>query len=303
MNRRTAASFALLLLAACAAPALRVDPGTAAALQAELRTLPAGVSGSLWLSAPLHEPAVAFDEDVPMPSASAIKVAYLVELFAEHAQALDAPFPLAEALPDGQLSPAIAHLPEAARRTAIAALTGASVRRIGEAMIRGNGVDNTTYNVAANLVTAHFGGPQWLEVALHARDPRWRGLAVRRYMLADRVANGDNVATARSLAAVHGGLAAGTVPGVDPRAVAAARAVLAAGNDEQGRAIFQKGGDLDSEPVTRVRAGWREGPGGAFVHVVMLRWDGVPAAERAARGDHLAAIAAKLERMLVDGVR
>jgi hypothetical protein len=293
----------LLLLAACATPPLSVDPGLPAAVLAELRALPAGAHASVWLSAPLGEPAVAVGEDEAMPSASAIKVAYLVELFAEHAEALDAPFPLAEALPDGLQSPAIAHLPEAARQTAIAALTGASVRRIGEVMIRGNGVDNTTYNVAANLVTAHFGGPQWLEVALRARDPRWRGLAVQRYMLADRVANGDNEATARSLAAVHGGLAAGSVPGVDPRAVAAARAVLAAGNDERGRAVFQKGGDLDSEPVTRVRAGWREGPGGAFVHVVMLRWDGVPAAERAARGDHLAALAVKLERMLVDGVR
>lgn len=299
--RRVAPGWcSLLLLAGCAAPPLRVDPGLRAAVVAELKGLGRGVQAAVWLSAPGQEPVVAFDEDEPMPCASSIKAAFLVELFAENAAALDAPFPLAEALPEGPRSPAVAHLPESDYRTALPLLQGASVRRIGEVMIRGDGVDNTTYNIAANVVIAHFGGPEWLRVALLARAPSWRGLSVRRWMLADRLANGDNTATARSLAAVHGMLALGAVPGVDPRAVAAAREVLAAGRDEAGRAVFRKDGDLDSDPVTRVHAGWREGPGGPFVFVVMLREVGRSGPEA---GERLAREATKLERLLVDGVR
>jgi hypothetical protein len=258
-----------------------------------------GVRASVWLSPPLGEPLVALGVDVPMPVASAIKVGYLVELFAAFPDGLDAPLPGAPALLLDD-RPAVAHFRPEQREAARKALADASVRRIGEAMISSKGVDNATYNIAANVVTAHFGGPARLNARLHARDPSWRGLQVRRYMLTDRRVHGDNEATARSLAAVHGMLARSAVPDVDARAVEAARAVLAKADDAAGRKVFAKGGSLDSEPVTRVEGGWHEGADGTLVHVVMLAQDGVAPGERAAAGTRLAEAARRIEQMLVE---
>ena len=95
-------------------------------------------------------------------------------------------------------------------------------------------------------------------------------------------------------------LASGAVPGVDPRAIAAAREVLAAGEDDAGRLVFAKGGSLDSEPITRVYAGWRQGPTGTVVHVVMLAQGGVAASARAAAGPALAGAARGLQARLLE---
>jgi hypothetical protein len=81
-------------------------------------------------------------------------------------------------------------------------------------------------------------------------------------------------------------------------ALDAARTVLAGPADQLGRATFQKGGALDSEPVTRVEAGFREGPDGAIVHVVMLTWPGVPAGERAEAGQRLGELGKRLVQRL-----
>jgi hypothetical protein len=98
---------------------------------------------------------------------------------------------------------------------------------------------------------------------------------------------------------VHEALAARDVPGLSPATVDACRAVLARAPDANGRAVFGKGGSLDSDPVTRVEAGWREGPAGALVHVVILVQDGVPAGERAAAGQRLAAAARRIQDLLL----
>lgn len=293
------------LLAGCAAGrrpiADRVtDPQLRADVQQLVAELGSGVRAAVWFGPADGEPQLAWNVETPLPCASAIKAAYLVELFAAHANALGKPLPGADAvLADGK-HPAVAHFSAEQRATAQKALGGASVHRIAEAMISGKGVDNLTYNLAANLVTASFGGPAWLEAKLHARAPEWRGLQVRRYMLADRAANGDNEATAHALADVHARLARSDLPGVPQIAIDAARSVLARAADAQGRTNYGKGGALDSDPVTRVEAGWRTGPEGAFVHVVMLAHDGVPAAARADAGQRLgaaaAAITARLQR-------
>jgi hypothetical protein len=118
-------------------------------------------------------------------------------------------------------------------------------------------------------------------------------------MLADRKVNGDNEATARALAAVHSDLALAAVPGVDAHTVAAARAIIARPADASGRGVFAKGGSLDSDPVTRVEAGWHESPDRTLVHVVMLAQDGVPSTERSAAGQRLGNAARSIEAMLV----
>jgi hypothetical protein len=301
---REACLGVLFAFVACAAkPAPRgdfaADPGLLAEVRRTIAELGPGVRAAIWLSPPRGEPLLAINVDQPMPVASAIKVGYLVELFAARPNALDLAMPNAATVFADARHPAIAHFSAAQRATAERVLVNASVRRIGEAMITGRGVDNATYNLAANLVTASFGGPTWLEAKLHARDPAWRGLHVRRYMLADRKVLGDNEATARALAAVHGRLALGTVPGVDARAVAAARDILARPADAAGRAVFGKDGALDSQPITRVDAGWHQGPERTLVHVVMLAQDGVAAAERSAAGQRLGEAARSIEALLV----
>lgn len=298
---------ALLWLSACAVPQplplLREARELDTEVHAVLAPLGPGVRAAVWLGAPGAPPSYAWNGDLPMPTASAIKAAYLVELFAEHTDALDAPFPDAGALLADADHPAVRDYRPAQRAAAAQALGKASVRQVAEAMITGKGVDNATYNLAANLVTARCGGPAWLQARLHGRDPAWQGLWVRRYMLASRTEHGDNEATARALAAVHGALAAGRVPGVADGAVQAARQVLAQADDHAGRHRFGKGGALDSDPVTRVRAGWREGPTGTVVHVVMLAQDGVAAGEQAAAGQRLGEAAREIEERLLAAVR
>jgi len=294
----------LFALAACTAAPMRIadradDPRLLADVRAVVATLGPGVRAAVWLGPPIGTPALAWNVEQPMPCASAIKAAYLVELFAARADHLDEPLPGADVvLGDGKHT-AVAHFTPAQRDTARAALGGASTRRIAEAMITGKGVDNTTYNIAANLVTASLGGPLALDGRLHARSAQWRDLHVRRYMLADRTKNGDNEATAHALAAVHGALAARSVPGLSRATIDACRAVLQQRDDAQGRAVFSKSGALDSDPVTRVEGGWREGPAGAVVHVVMLAQDGVPPQERAAAGQRLGAAARRIEDLLL----
>lgn len=299
-----------LLLAACATskppaklPPLAVDAHLREAVFASIKELGPRVDAAIWVSRPLQPAALEWNSDAEMPVASAIKAAYLVELFSEFPGALDAPLPDAAEVLDDDKHPAIAHFQPEQRATARTALRGASVRRMGEAMITGKGVDNTTYNIAANLVTAHFGGPEWLQVRLLARDPSWKGLKVRRYMLADRTTNGDNTATAEALAAVHGMLAASAVPGVDPRAIEAAREILRKPDDEVGRHVFSKNGALDSYPVTRVEAGWHETASGPVVHVVMLRQDERAGSTASEAGARLGQAAKKIEQMLLNGVR
>jgi hypothetical protein len=298
------ATLFAFLLAACTSSLAPIpdhadDRRLLADVRAAVAELGPGARAAVWLGRPGQSPTFAWNVDVPMPCASAIKAAYLVELFAARSGALDTPLPGADAVLADDAHFAIAHFTPQQRTTARTALGGASTRRIAEAMISSKGVDNATYNIAANLVTAFLGGPTGLHTKLHTRHPEWTGLHVRRYMIRSRTENGDNEATARALAAVHASLAARDVPGLAAADIAACRDVLQQPADAAGRARFAKSGALDSSPVTRVAAGWCETPEGPLVHVVMLAQDDVPADELAAAGARLGAATRRIERMLL----
>jgi hypothetical protein len=321
--RPVVASLLACVLAACSAPP---PPRTPTALPAPLGQQVADVVASLgptaraavWFGTPDGEALLTWNADTPMPAASAIKAAYLIEAFAAQADAkpsfvafpdavptltdvpfappagLDAPLPGADAVLADAGHPAVAHFAPEQRATAMRLLGGQSAHRVCEAMISSKGVDNATYNVAANLVTARFGGPAALTQRLHARDPRFAGLQVRRYMLADRRTNGDNTATAAALAAVHQALARGRVPGLATATVMACRRVLADGQDDARRAVFRKDGALDSAPATRTRAGWRHAVDGTRVFAILLADDRAGAAV----GDRLDDAAQRIEALL-----
>ena len=174
---RSLTLLSLVLFACTSAPARVADRASDAALAAEGRGIGAalgpGGRAAVWLGAAGGAPTLAWNVETPMPCASAIKAAYLVELFAARADGLEAPLPGAAELFADARHPAIAHFSPAQQETARQALAAASTRRIAEAMISGRGVDNATYNVAANLVTAFCGGPSFLDAKLHGRQPEW----------------------------------------------------------------------------------------------------------------------------------
>ena len=122
-------------------------------------------------------------------------------------------------------------------------------------------------------------------------------------MLADREANGDNVATAEALAAVLQRLASRRVPGVaEPTVEAIRRAILAADDPRRGR-TFSKTGSLASDPITVVRSGWVEPPGGGqpVVFVVMLAEANPGLRTRDGANADLAKLGDRLAEILVAG--
>jgi hypothetical protein len=293
----------LLLMVGCAGKPAAVrngamDPQLLVAVQAAVAELGPNTRAAVWLGEAGYEPALAWNAEEMMPTASAIKVALLIELFTAFANDLEQPLPGASAVLADRTHPAVAHFSPGQRTTAQQILGTASVRRVGEVMIGAENVDTYTYNIAANLVLAHFGGPAASSRRLHERTPAWEDVHVRRYMLADRVRDGDNEATAHAMSSLHQGLAMREIPGVPLSAIDAARAVLAGPADGQGRATFGKDGALDSEPVTRVGAGWRVGDDESVLWVVMLAQYGLPSEQRAAAGQRLGAGARRIEQML-----
>src|SRR5262245_38942010 len=153
MIRRRPSRLATLLLtlAACTGAPRRVadhadDPRLLADVRAVVAALGPGVRAAVWLGSPGGQPVLAWNVEQPMPCASALKAAYLVELFSARADALDQPLPGADKVLGDASHPAVAHFSPAERATAQHALGGASTRRIAEAMITSKGVDNATYN-------------------------------------------------------------------------------------------------------------------------------------------------------------
>ncbi|WP_406694138.1 hypothetical protein V5E97_24135 [Singulisphaera sp. Ch08] len=227
------------------------------------------IRAGLWIGGPTGDAFYTSDPRANLPTASAIKTAFLIELFARHASALDDSPPGLEAILKDD-HPAVAHFTPAQRTEIREGLSGASVRRIGGVMMGSLPASNIVYNAAANVTTALLGGPEGLTRAIHDRDPAFAPIMVRRYMLADRRAKGDNEATPAALAAVLQRLAAKKVPGLDASTVEQVRlSVLSKDEPNLGR-HFWKDGDLASAPATRVECGWYESGGRTIVYTVMV---------------------------------
>lgn len=248
-------------------------PELDARIDAALENSERGTAISVWVGPPEGQPWYQRDANVSRPAASAIKTAYLIELFDAYADRLDAPLPGTDPVLQAD-HPAVVHFDETQQAEIRRELSGASVREIAHHMIRGTGVSNLVYNAAANVTTAVLGGPVELTRRIHARDPAFAGLVCRRYMLAARDVTGDNEATASSLAAVLQRIAARTVPGVAPATVEAMREILAVEDQSGPDRHYFKSGSLDSDPLTRIASGFWETPSGTFVYVVMAERSG-----------------------------
>nr|WP_303652762.1 hypothetical protein [Paludisphaera mucosa] len=294
-----------MLFATAAVPTVRGDdPQPPKSLDQMMEAIGPGVRVGIVVTGPQkaegEATAIRKNAEAALPTASSIKTAIMIELFAKFPKALDVPPPGLDAILKDD-HPAVAHFEPGPRREIRAGLAGASVRRIGRVMLGSEAASNHVYNAASNVAIALLGGPDETTRLIHARDPAFAPIMVRRYMLTDRKARGDNESSAEALAAVLGRLAAREVPGLDAAAVEACRMVVSVSDDPaRGRRRF-KDGALDSTPITRVATGWYERPDGPpLVYVVMLAQDDpgpTPVAEAAAK---LEAAATRLAEAAVD---
>ena len=211
-----------------------------------------GVQAGVWFGAPgasIYE----LDASQPIPTASVIKAAILIELFAAHAGHLD------DALGTDAVVADDAHAAmapfSASQRTEIrATLSGATARTIGAIMMGSHKASNAVYNAAANLAIASLGGPVELTKKIGARDPRFASIVVGRYMLAPRTPR-DNVATPASLAAVLASIATANVPNVDAATVTAMIRVMMQSKATLG-VRYHKDGNLENDPLVVVKTGF-----------------------------------------------
>jgi hypothetical protein len=291
--------FAALVAVALAADAPPLDrPALAAAVADALDKHGAGVQAGVWLGGAAGPAWFDRDPDAVRPTASAIKAFYLVELFDRFKDKLDGPVPGADAaLTDDH--PAVSHFPPKQRADIRTALAGATVRHLGRVMIGTDDEPNHVYNAAANVVTAVLGGPEPLTALIRKRDKAFAPVAARRYMLRDRKTPGDNEATAAALAALWQKLAAGTVPGMDARTLAAVRDALRWQADKKLGTRYSKEGFLGSDPMTAVRAGWWQTPAGPVVYVVMAEQPSPGDKPRAEAGEALGKTAGRIEALVV----
>ena len=230
-----------------------------------------GAAASLWLGGEDPIAWYALNSEVSRPAASAIKTFHLVELFAAFAGKLDEPLGAEGILNDPEHAAMAVFRDKDQQAEIRRELSGASVRQVGMVMMQqrtleGRKVGNHVYNAAANLATAVLGGPEALTDLIHKRDQAFGAVQVRRYMLAERE-SGDNEVTAAALAVLYGRLASRRLAGIDDQTTDAIHAALL----QSAKPVwYAKDGNLTSDPVTQVRAGWWETPKGPVVFVVMV---------------------------------
>ena len=285
-------------------PAPRVD---ATALSARvddvLRAHGQGIEAGLWLGRAAGAAAFERDAATPRATASAIKTFYLVELFARFAGALDRPLPGVDGVLADDTHPAIGHFTPEQRAEIRRALNGATVRRVALTMMGTAPASNVVYNAAANVVTAVLGGPDALTALIRKRDPAFAAVSVRRYMLRDRHEHGDNEAPPIALAALYQRLAAGRLAGVDATTMDAIREALRRADDPVLGRHYDKNGDLDTDPLAMVRAGWYDTAGGPLVYVVMTTQPTPGPSGREASSEQLAKTADALAHTIVEAGR
>lgn len=247
------------IVAVTAVPALVAAGAGGDNLDSQLQTVLAGpgdpVQAGVWFGAP-GEPLYQLAADRAMPAASVVKTAVLIELFAAHAGHLDEPLgPAAGAVLADDRHPAMTPFSAALRTEVRAGLGGATVRTVGAIMMGSQKASNAVYNAAANLAIASLGGPAEVTTKIRARDPRFGGVVVGRYMLAPRT-RGDNVATPAALAAALAAVATGQVPGVDAATTEAMAQAMMQSTDAALGVHRHKEGNLDSDPMVVVKTGF-----------------------------------------------
>lgn len=250
-----------------------------------------GVKASAWVGGAKGAAWFEREAGVVRPTASAVKTFFLVELFDKYRGRLDEPLPGADAVLGDDSHLAISHFTSQQREEIRKELGGKSVRYVALAMMGKEKVSNVVYNAAANVVMAVLGGPEKLTEAIHRRDPAFASVAARRYMLRDRKEHGDNEATVEAFAALYQHLASKDLAGVDEGTMGAVWDALYRGETAGMGKHYDKVGDLESDPLTGVRAGWWETGTGPVVYVVMVEQSNPGKKTRSAAGNAISKLA------------
>jgi hypothetical protein len=262
-----------------------------------------GIEASLWLGGVAGGAVFERDPMAARATASAIKTFYLVELFDRFAGALDRPLPGVEGVLADDAHPAISHFTPEQRTEIRRELNGATVRRVGLVMMGTAPASNVVYNAAANVTTAVLGGPDALTALIRKRgrkrDDAFALVSARRYMLRNRRERGDNESPAIALAALYQRLAARRLAGIDAPTMDAMYEALRRRDDPALGRHYDKNGDLDSDPLSQVRAGWYDTAKGPLVYVVMTMQPTPGPAGRDASSQQLAKTADALAQTIV----
>lgn len=238
------------------------------AILKQLKSSPPGVEVGIWIGHSDGRTIFATNADQVLPTASSIKVALLIELFAAFETQLDSPPPGTGEIFADRKHPAFAHYTEDQFAEVKRELAEATVLDIGWNMIHTTKVSNRVYNGASNLAIALLGGPQQATDKIRSRHPSLETLVVNRYMLAPRDQQGDNMATPRELGVVLSKLARKDFAELEPGTIDRIQEILRDTRNDQ-RKSFRKGGSLSSYPLTKVASGWDETPNETLVFAIM----------------------------------
>lgn len=224
---------------------------------------------SIWVGTPqLPTPIYARNALTWRPAASVVKTAFLTELFVDHQDALDNPLPGADEILLRPSHTAFSHYSEEEMIEIVEVLHKLTVRELGGVMMRGEGVSETVYNAASNLVIDHFGGLDEITMRIRSQDEELAAVAVRRYMATARKSGYDNEATAAWVGALLCRLARGGVREAEAATLDAIRDVMLESSSPKGNHYY-KGGALRSDPICEIRSGWWTGTADPLVYVVM----------------------------------
>ena len=264
-------------------------------VRAAIKAAGDGALASVWYGTP-GQAVYELEAGTTLPAASVIKTAILVELFAAHAGHLDVPLG-SDAVVSDDTHAAMTPFSAAQRKEIRDQLTGATVRTVGAIMMGSKKASNAVYNAAASLAIASLGGPAGCTAKIHARDPGFSGLVVARYMLAPRTP-ADNLATARSLAAVLEQIATGKLAKIDVVTTQAIAEVMLSRKDALGT-LRHKDGNLDNDPMVVIKTGYyaRDGKPPIIFAIGATRTTR-PAGSRDAAAKQLDKLADAIERTL-----
>ncbi len=294
------------VLAGLFSPALAQEISTSlpAELQKTIRELPANTKVGWAVLDAKGRIVIEYRAQTDFSAASSIKTALLWELFSAYGDQLDqgGRDDIRDVVGNPN-HPAISHFSPDVQKTIAADLENVSINNLGSILINfrdlsGRRYSNATYNAASNIAIFLLGGPRAVTRRFHAQGANSRQLNLRRYMLTNRLKNGDNTATPLALAAIFHQLIGEQPSNLDKKASLAIENILYVRDDPQGGRLYAKGGALMSNPVTSVRSGRYELDGRVLNYAIMAERKLSPGANGQKQYDQLSQLTLEIYQSL-----
>ena len=273
-------------------------------LQKTLRDLPADTKVGLAVLDAMGRIVIEYRAQTDFSAASSIKTALLWELFSAYGNQLDqgGRDDIRDVVGDPN-HPAISHFPTDVQKTIARDLENVDLQNLGSILINfrdlsGRRYSNATYNAASNIAISLLGGPKAVTRRFHAQGANSKQLNLRRYMLTNRVTNGDNTATPLALASIFHHLIGEQPSNLNKKASRAIKNILHVRDDPQGGRLYAKGGSLTSNPATSVRSGRYELNGLVLNYAIMAERKMLPGTDGQKQYDQLSELTLKIYQSL-----